>query len=63
MMVGSHITQIQGQNFVDPSNEEILTQNVESMWICQKRKFKRMFGTQGNICIESIFSKFCGVMN
>ena len=36
---------IHEQNFVDPNDDDIHTQNVENMWMRVKRKFKRQFGT------------------
>jgi hypothetical protein len=36
---------IHKDNFVDPENPEVHTNNVENMWMRAKRKFKRMFGT------------------
>ena len=41
----NHQTINHSLHFVDPQNDEIHTQTVESMWHSAKRKFKRMCGT------------------
>ena len=40
-----HDVIIHEQNFVDPHNRNIHTQNVESMWSRAKRMFRKMYGT------------------
>ncbi|KAK6993536.1 hypothetical protein BgiMline_010089 [Biomphalaria glabrata] len=41
----SHSVIIHEQNFVDPNDSNIHTQNVENLWMRAKRKLKRQFGT------------------
>jgi transposase-like protein len=40
-----HSVVVHQQNFVDPANPEVHTQNVENMWMRAKRKIRRQFGT------------------
>ena len=40
-----HSVVVHQQNFVDPTNDQVHTQNVENMWMRAKRKLKRQFGT------------------
>ena len=53
----SHEVIIHEDNFVDPNNRRIHTQNVESMWARAKRVFKRNYGTSGNL-FETYLSEF-----
>jgi hypothetical protein len=43
--VYSHSVVIHEDNFVDPDNEEVHTQNIESAWNDLKKKLKRQRGT------------------
>jgi transposase-like protein len=45
----SHSVIIHQQNFVDPQDAEIHTQNIENLWMRAKRKLKRQFGTSGDL--------------
>lgn len=40
-----HQVIIHQENFVDPENEDVHTQTIESLWSRVKRKFKRQYGT------------------
>lgn len=40
-----HSVVIHERNFVDPDDEEVHTQNIESLWMHAKRKLRRQFGT------------------
>ena len=41
----THDIVIHERNFVDPTDGEVHTQNVENMWMRAKRKIRRQFGT------------------
>jgi len=41
----THDVIVHQQNFVDPGDEDVHTQNVENMWMRAKRKLRRQFGT------------------
>ena len=45
----THSTIIHEQNFVDPDNPQVHTQNAENMWMRAKRKLKRQFGTSDEL--------------
>jgi len=40
----THQVLVQHQNFVDPNDDKIHTQNVENLWMQAKRKFRRQYG-------------------
>lgn len=47
--VYEHLVVIHQENFVDPNDPRIHTQNVENLWMRAKRKLKRQFGTSPNL--------------
>ena len=52
-----HSVIIHKQNFVDPTNSEIHTQNIECLWSHMKAKIKRMFGSEEE-SMGSYFKEF-----
>ncbi|KAK6990124.1 hypothetical protein BgiMline_013399 [Biomphalaria glabrata] len=53
----SHSVIVHQQNFVDPLDPEIHTQNIENLWMRAKRKLKRQFGTSGAL-FQSYLDEF-----
>ena len=53
----THSVIVHNENFVDPNDDEIHTQNVENMWMRMKRKMRRQFGTNDNL-FESYLYEF-----
>ena len=41
----THKVLVQHQNFVDPNDDDIHTQNVENIWMQAKSKIRRQYGT------------------
>lgn len=53
-----HDVVVHEQNFVDPADPEIHTNNVENMWMRAKYKLKRQFGTYRKL-FPSYLREFC----
>lgn len=51
--VYDHQVIIHEENFVDPDDSDVHTQNVENMWMRAKRKLRRQFGTS-----EALFTSY-----
>jgi hypothetical protein len=43
---------IHEENFVDPEDPEVHTQNIENTWMRCKRKLRRQFGTSTNLFVK-----------
>jgi len=57
----THDVIVHQQNFVDPGDEDVHTQNVENMWMRAKRKLRRQFGTSRE-CFPPTCMSSCGAI-